>query len=354
MGDGAITAGRFHSLEGLRGLAAIAVALTHLGLFWRHIVCHGYLAVDLFFLISGVVLGHAYEARLVAGWRPTQFRAARVQRLAPLYLLGALWGGACAFVLARYGVGQSHVGLKLLLALSFAPLLFGAGPIYPLNAPSWSLFDEFVVNLIFGFAAPALTERRLNIALAVAFCALCVATFVAGNFPAIGGAEGSDWPGGILRAAFSFPLGLLLHRWHVAGRLPKPRFSAWLAPALVFGSFFVPVETPLYDLALVGLLFPGLIVVALANEPRGKMPIRLFDLAGLISYPLYVLHWPLAQLLRAGTANSVGLGAGLGFLAAGLPLAYLAARFFDTPVRAWLRRRQAARPPKCGEAALGQ
>ena len=353
MGDGAITAGRFHSLEGLRGLAAIAVALTHLGLFWRHIVCHGYLAVDLFFLISVSRPGHADEARrLVAGWRPTQFRAARVQRLAPLYLLGALWGGACAFVLARYGVGQSHVGLKLLLALSFAPLLFGAGPIYPLNAPSWSLFDEFVVNLIFGFAAPALTERRLNIALAVAFCALR-RDIRCRKLPRDRrrrrfGLAGRHPPRGL-----QLPLGTVAASLACRGPSAETAVFRLAGFGARFGAF-VPVETPLYDLALVGLLFPGLIVVALANEPRGKMPIRLFDLAGLISYPLYVLHWPLAQLLRAGTANFVGLGAGLGFLAAGLPLAYLAARFFDTPVRAWPRRRQAARPPKCGEAALGQ
>ena len=127
-------------------------------------------------------------------------------------------------MLVWYGVGQSHVGLKLLLALSFAPLLFGAGPIYPLNAPSWSLFDEFVVNAVFGFVAPLLTARRLQIALGAAFFALCVATFFAGSFAAVGGAEATDWPGGILRAAFSFPLGLLLHRWHMAGRLPQPKY----------------------------------------------------------------------------------------------------------------------------------
>ena len=90
--------------------------------------------------------------------------------------------------------------MKLLLALSFAPLLFGAGPIYPLNAPSWSLFDEFVVNTVFGFAAPALTARRLQIAISAAFVALCVATFFAGSFAAIGGAEAADWPGGCSRA----------------------------------------------------------------------------------------------------------------------------------------------------------
>jgi peptidoglycan/LPS O-acetylase OafA/YrhL len=345
---------RFHSLEGLRGLAAVAVALTHLGLFWRHIVCHGYLAVDLFFLLSGVVLGHAYEARLAGGWGPAKFLAARIQRLAPLYLLGALWGGICAFVLTSHGVGPNQAGLKFLLALSFVPLLLGTGPIYPLNAPSWSLFDEFAANTVFGFVAPMLNERRLKVAIGVAFCALCIATFYTGSIGEIDGAKGTNWPGGILRAAFSFPLGLLLHRWHVAGRLPKPHMSAWLVAAIVFASFFVPLETPLYDVAVVGLLYPGLIVVALANEPRGETLIRLFDFAGLISYPLYVLHWPLAHLLRAATADSVGVGVGVGFLAVSTLLAYLAACFYDTPVRDWLRNRSRSATPPLGALAKSE
>ena len=248
-----------------------------------------------------------------------QFLAARVQRLAPLYLLGALWGGACAFVLAWYGVGQSHVGLKLLLALSFAPLLFGAGPIYPLNAPSWSLFDEFVVNARLRLCrADAQRRAALKLRSARRFSLSASRRSFAGSFAAVGGAEAYGLAGrhpsrGLQLSAWGCCC--IAGIWRAVCR--NRTVSAWLVAAIVFGSFFVPVETPLYDLALVGLLYPGLIVVALANEPRGELPVRLFDLAGLISYPLYVLHWPLAQLLRAATADSVGLGAGLGFLAVG-------------------------------------
>ncbi len=338
---------RFHTLEGLRGLAAAAVALTHLVFVWRHIVCHGYLAVDLFFMLSGLVLGHAYGGRLSAGWSPAKFVTARIQRLAPLYLLGALWGWHLCFCthVAWHRPSPSHLGLKLLLAFSFVPLLLGAGPIYPLNAPSSSLFDEFTANIVFGFVAPVLDEHRLKIATAAAFFALCIATFYLGNIGALDGAQGTNWPGGILRVAFSFPLGLLLHRWHVAGRLPKPQVSAWLVAAIVFATFFVPVKTPFYDLAVVGLLYPSLIVIALANEPHGEISTRLFDFAGLISYPLYVLHWPLAHFLRVTTADSVGLGAGLGYLVVAALLAYLAARFYDTPVRLGYGRATQPRPP---------
>ncbi len=85
---------RFHTLEGLRGLAAVAVALAHLVFIWRHIVCHGYLAVDLFFLLSGVVLGHAYGGRLSGGWSPAKNLLRRAYSASRRYIFWALSGVA--------------------------------------------------------------------------------------------------------------------------------------------------------------------------------------------------------------------------------------------------------------------
>jgi peptidoglycan/LPS O-acetylase OafA/YrhL len=328
---------RFHTLEGLRGLAALAVALSHLGTFWGRIACHGYLAVDLFFLISGVVIGHAYEARLEAGWRASQFMAARLRRLAPLYILGVVVGVTCALILVLNGVGQSGLGTKAVLAMGFVPILIGHGPIYPLNVPCWSLFDELTANVVFGFVSPRLTRRQLEITVGAALILLCSAVAVLGSFAVIGGANGIDWLGGLARVAFGFPAGLLIQRWHAAGRLPKLPVPAWAIAGLVAVSFFLPIETPLYDLALVFLVYPCSIIFALGNEPRGKAAVQLFDLAGEISYPLYVLHWPLALLARSATDDAVGFDVGIGFAAATVLLAYAAARYFDLPVREWLR-----------------
>ncbi len=153
----------------------------------------------------------------------------------------------------------------------------------------------------------------------------------------IGRAASSVWPS-------AFHLGCCCIAGTSQGGCQNHKCPPGWWPAIVFATFFVPVKTPFYDLAVVGLLYPSLIVIALANEPHGEISTRLFDFAGLISYPLYVLHWPLAHFLRVATADSVGLGAGLGYLVVAALLAYLAARFYDTPVRAWLRSRNAAPP----------
>ena len=83
----------FGTLNGVRGLAAVAVALYHMhSLFKVQFVQSGYLAVDLFFVLSGVVIAHAYGARLSSGMTPLRFLRARFIRLAPLYLLGTAIG----------------------------------------------------------------------------------------------------------------------------------------------------------------------------------------------------------------------------------------------------------------------
>lgn len=261
-------------------------------------------------------------------------RACSVWRL---FILGVVVGVTCALILALNGVGQSGLGAKAALAIGFVPILIGHGLIYPLNAPCWSLFDELIANVVFGFASPRPTQRQLKIAAGAALILLCSAVAVLGSFAVIGGARGLDWLGGLARVAFGFPAGLLIQRWHAAGRLPKLPVAAWAIAGLVAVGFFLPIETPLYDLALVFLVYPCSVIFALGNEPRGTAAVRLFDLAGEISYPLYVLHWPLAWLVRSATGDAVGFEAGIGFAAATVLLAYAAARYFDLPVREWLR-----------------
>ena len=81
----------FHTLDALRGIAAIGVLVFHMGPIFTPIAAPGgYLAVDLFFMMSGVVLSHAYEARFRAGMGTLDFMRARLIRLYPLYLAGAL------------------------------------------------------------------------------------------------------------------------------------------------------------------------------------------------------------------------------------------------------------------------
>src|SRR3569832_332324 len=83
---------RFRNLDAMRGICALTVVLFHCeGMFATgRIFQHGYLAVDLFFILSGFVLGHTYEKRLVTGLTPGGFMRLRLNRLAPVYWAGTL------------------------------------------------------------------------------------------------------------------------------------------------------------------------------------------------------------------------------------------------------------------------
>lgn len=83
MGAAAVPEARvFHTLDALRGIAAIGVVIFHMQLAFNPIRAPGgYLAVDLFFIMSGVVLSHAYEGRFRAGMGTVEFMRVRLIRL---------------------------------------------------------------------------------------------------------------------------------------------------------------------------------------------------------------------------------------------------------------------------------
>src|SRR5450631_2286933 len=115
-------------LDGLRGVAAILVVAFHI--FETHstshldqIINHGYLAVDFFFLLSGFVVGYAYDDRWgrMSTW---EFIKIRLVRLHPLVILGTLIGAIC-FWFDSYTNGSQHVSLLKLtgvMLLSFTML----------------------------------------------------------------------------------------------------------------------------------------------------------------------------------------------------------------------------------------
>ena len=121
-------------LDGMRGIAAIAVMMHHL----EHAFGHGgpfirsYLFVDFFFLLSGFVLTLAAEERMNSGWGTMGFMRARIRRLWPTVAIGACLGAVQAGL-----AGQTQdLALLLLLALLFIPNPLQRGDAYPLNNPA--------------------------------------------------------------------------------------------------------------------------------------------------------------------------------------------------------------------------
>jgi peptidoglycan/LPS O-acetylase OafA/YrhL len=270
-----------------------------------------YLAVDLFFLLSGFVLAHAYGAKLEAGdrvWR--DFMAQRFLRLWPLYVLGLLAGLA----IHLYGVAKgwraddaSALALAFIPNALFLPTLLGlpSEPFseFPFNPPAWSLFSEMAVNLAFAYLATSRLRWGVQAACALGALAL-LAIALQNNGLDVGGDIGLTQLG-LARATFSFFLGVLLYRYRE--RLSRmAAMPAWLASLLLALVCLAPVRAAAFDLLAVMVVFPALVALSAHEEPRGGAA-TVCTLLGKASFPLYVIHWP---LLAGAELAYLQLGAG--------------------------------------------
>src|SRR5690349_10358782 len=147
------------ALTGIRGVAAWFVVLYHirLGLAWAlppealAVLSKGYLAVDLFFMLSGFVLWLNYSNRLRAGGIGTApaFLLRRIARIWPLHLV--MLAGAIAFVLAVAATGREpsdhypwgELPLHLLLIQNW-----GFTNALTWNDPAWSISCELAAYMM--------------------------------------------------------------------------------------------------------------------------------------------------------------------------------------------------------------
>lgn len=158
----------YHGLDGLRGVAAVLVVIYHSALLFGHqLAPSGYLAVDLFFLLSGFVISHSYDNRLGSGLSVGRFAVIRFVRLWPLYTLGLLIGVSYEILLLLtsndFAMPVGSITLCLSLSVFLIPTLFHTrfDALYPFNGPSWSVFFEFIVNVIYALSFRYLTRRIL-------------------------------------------------------------------------------------------------------------------------------------------------------------------------------------------------
>lgn len=295
----------YHTLDGMRGLAAIFVVARHIGYALKPIVFpNSFIAVDLFFVLSGFVIAAAYDKRLASG-QLTAFRfiVLRYIRLWPLYGLAVIF----SIVILRSQIMHHKNSLDLAsyyahvpFALLMLPSVPTAG-ISPALAVAWTLFFELLINILY-----AVTFRWLGTKQLLVIIVLSAAGIVAASLSYTGLDNGWAWETcwvGLARVCYSFPLGILLYRYHA--KLPRIATSAWLvllglAAVLAFGTplaFTVPnlTNTLYLDLAVL-ILLPALVAVAVNSEPRPGWT-GTFQLLGVTSYAIYVLHPPLLVCL---------------------------------------------------------
>lgn len=347
---------RFLVLDGLRGLAALAVLLLHaLEPFdLEHWIPSAYLAVDFFFLLSGFVLSHAYGDALASGRLSlVAFARTRLIRLYPLFAAGLTLGLVVfCLKLATQGhdIAPADVFLSFARSLLLIPvtqdLAHGWMPIFPLNVPAWSLFFELVANIAYALGLCRLSDRLLTVFVAGCGAVLVWSTIDTGR--AMDWASPSYWLGSGARVGFSFFLGVLLHRWH--RRTPFTAFALPpIAVALLLVAMLLVPETAYAaytDLAAMLVLSPLIVVLGVA--PQVSTGVGAFCAwAGAVSYPLYILHYPLVHLGSA-VGRRLGLDGPMlgGWVVAesllAVALAVAALRFFDEPVRKALSGKRGA------------
>ncbi len=342
----------FHTLDGLRGVAALVVAAMHIPSFThrnflggKHIVFGG-LAVDFFFVLSGFVIAHAYGRKLTGGLGLGGFLRVRIIRLWPLYVL------AIAIAVAQLGIERwltpnvwtlKSLTLVALASLIMIPLpIFGFNqPMFLLNPATWSLAAEMIVNALYAAIARRLTDVRLVILCAVAGCVL-LWRFLSHH----GGSIGVLWEGldiALARAVYGFFTGVLIYRLHQRSPF-KIAVNGWILMIPLGVMLLGPTDPswrPWYEPACALLVFPAMIYVG-ASSTMGPISRRICLFFGGISYALYVLHSPLgstadwvARLFHQSLASDL---ADFGLLGAFVGVAWIADILYDQPVRKALSR----------------
>ncbi|EJU13631.1 acetyltransferase, partial [Sphingomonas sp. LH128] len=251
--------GRYVTLDGMRGIAALAVALFHYNISQAP---HGYVAVDFFFALSGFVLCRTYLPRWQAGLTTWGFMKQRVVRLYPLFLAGIVITTLSA--ISNHWTGKGDVYSYAKIAKSLPPnLLMLPSPftntLFPMNVPAWSLFFELVASL--GLALVLFRLPRIG-QLAVAMAAACF--FVPAVLAREGGNLGPLWSQmgtTMLRTTMSFTAGVL-----IAGLPVKEvRHPGWLGVFCLIAILAMLVADPAfipkgwYDVTCAVLVSPLLV-----------------------------------------------------------------------------------------------
>ena len=361
----------YQILDGLRGVAALTVI-------WYHIFeafatspfdqkfNHGYLAVDFFFILSGFVIGYAYDDR----WKKMSvkdFFKRRLIRLHPMVVMGAILGAITFFIQGSEKWDGTKVPLSMLmLALLFNLFLIPAAPgsraevrgngeMYPLNGPTWSLFFEYIGNILYALLIRKMSTRALTVLVVLAGIGL--ASFAIFNFSGFGHL-GVGWSmidynlhGGFLRLLFSFSAGLLLSRIFK----PRPFRGAFLICSL---AIIVLLSMPYiggkgtewingtYDAFCVIFIFPVLVYIGASGKIKNPVTAKVSKFLGDISYPVYMVHYPFMYLFYSWAWSkdphltfTQTWPVTLLLFFGNILLAYLCLKLYDEPLRKFLTRR---------------
>jgi peptidoglycan/LPS O-acetylase OafA/YrhL len=348
----------FDVLDGLRGIAALSVVTFHF-MEWaytdasKNFIGHGFLAVDFFFCLSGFVIGYAYDDR-IAKMGILNFFKLRIIRLHPLVIAGSVLG-LLAFLFDPFG---GHPELystgKIILAFLCSVLLIPLPVIadrgfnlFSFNAPAWSLFWEYVANIVYAFVLYRVSRSFLLLFTILSALAVCFVAYRSGNL--LGGWSGPTFWDGCARISYSFSVGLLIYRsnWIIKNKLGFIGLAI-----LLFLAFIMPFSklNAISEPFVVLVYFPLLIALG-AGATLTPAIRRVCIFSGKISYPLYMTHYAVLWMFgNYYTSHKPGTMQLTLIIIAGLVLlvgaAYLVMEFYDIPLRKYFTNKRKTRLAK--------
>ena len=378
---------RYDILDGLRGVAAVMVLLYHVFndaksfFVWPAPVYefyHGFLGVDFFFILSGFVMGYAYDERLtppaspltpLPGERGTLtfwgFVKRRLIRLHPMVVMGVILGLIAFLIQGCTKWDGTEVSLQAVMWATLLGLFLIPSPLgmdvrgnteaFPLNGPHWSLFFEYIGSLLYGILLHRLPTKWLRVWVACGiFSIAAYALLQEGGGVAYGwSSEPMNLLGGALRMLYAYPMGLLMARMF-RQRKPEPLQG----PVFLFCSLALVVllglplfggkeSETIYQLLCLFSFFPGIIWIGARGMVSGRQQ-RAVSFLGRLSYPLYATHFPLIYLYITWVARDDAPYQGyihpwllvIITLVASVLIATLCLLFYDEPLRKWLSRKK--------------
>ncbi|WP_262708423.1 MULTISPECIES: acyltransferase family protein [Sphingobacterium] len=305
-------------------------------------------------------MGYAYDDRW-SKMSTKDFIRRRIIRLHPMVVMGAVIGAIMFYFQGCSVWDVSSVTVMALLGATLLNALLipampghevrGLGEMFPLNGPSWSLFFEYIGNILYALIMRKFSTKILALLVFIAGCGL--ATFaIAGPYGDICAGFSLteiEFTAGFLRVLFSFSAGLLLSRIF---RPANIKGAFWICSITIVTLLALPrlggAEhlwiNGLYDTICCVVIFPILVYLGASGKSTDKYTTRLCRFLGDISYPLYTVHYPFIYLYYAWVKNNKltfeqSLPGAAAVVIGSIILAYICLKLYDIPVRNYLAKR---------------
>lgn len=367
---------RYEILDGLRGVAALMVIIFHFFELYsfgnpsKQIINHGYLAVDFFYVLSGFVLGYAYDDRWdkMSYW---DFYKRRLIRLHPMVIAGSLLG-MCYFFLGECinspnieSVNPLYFFLTIIMSILMIPCpaqmdIRGWGETNSFNGPNWTLTYEYIVNILYSLifrrlhtiiiGILTLASTLLLVNLTCNFDIFNVMNERESNkYTVIGGwsLTSCELCVGFTRLFYPYFAGYLVYRLKLKIRIPY----SFIICSIILITFLsmprlekegYPIFNGIYEAIVIILIFPLVIIIGAGDTTKNEILTKICKFIGELSYPIYITHYPIIYMNSAWTSfhmkdslfNKIMLSIGSFFIM--VFNAYSLIELYDKPVRKWL------------------